>query len=78
MCKNGKYKWILDIGKALFHENGVATRMAGSRTDIDKQKELEDQLNNALSKFRDIFNISQVGLALLDPNSHEAERIHWD
>jgi PAS domain S-box-containing protein len=68
MCKNGKYKWILDRGKAIFDENGVATRMAGSHTDIDKQKELEAKLNDALSKFRDIFNISQVGLALLDSN----------
>lgn len=68
MCKNGRYKWILDRGKALFDENGDPVRMAGSRTDIDKEKELEDELNDALSKFMDIFNISQVGLALLDPN----------
>lgn len=42
---SGKYLWILTRGKALFDENGIAVRMAGSFTDVtaDKMRELQIQ-----------------------------------
>ncbi|GAV25409.1 GGDEF domain-containing protein [Carboxydothermus islandicus] len=42
--KNGKYKWILSRGKALWDEEGKAIRMAGSHTDITLKKEMESKL----------------------------------
>jgi diguanylate cyclase (GGDEF)-like protein/PAS domain S-box-containing protein len=43
--KSGKYLWVLARGKALFDENGVAVRMAGSFTDItaNKMRDLQIQ-----------------------------------
>lgn len=42
---SGKYLWILTRGKALFDENGIAVRMAGSFTDVtaDKMRDLQIQ-----------------------------------
>jgi len=48
-CKNGKYKWILTRGKAIFNNEGKAYRMAGSITDICERKEFELKLET-LSK----------------------------
>ena len=41
---DGEYIWILSKGKAVWDESGKAYRMAGSHTDITRQKELEEQL----------------------------------
>ncbi len=51
-CKNGKYKWILSRGKGIFDKKGKLIRVAGSHTDITKQKELEESLR----KERDFSN----------------------
>jgi len=39
--KSGHWVWILDRGKAFFDEDGKATRMIGTHTDVSKDKELE-------------------------------------
>jgi len=44
LCKDGRYKWILDRGKALFDAKGKAYRFIGFHTDISEQKELEAKL----------------------------------
>jgi PAS domain S-box-containing protein len=66
LCKDGSYKWVLDRGKAIFDEHSQPIRMAGSNSDIDRSKRLEHELSDALDKFKRIFNISQVGLSLID------------
>ena len=43
-CKDGSYRWILSKAKAIWHEDGGAIRIAGSHTDITKQKEMEDKV----------------------------------
>ncbi len=45
LCKNGKYLWILDRGKATERdESGRATHMIGTHTDISESKEKEHEL----------------------------------
>lgn len=43
--KSGEYLWVLARGKALFDQNGIAIRMAGSFTDItaNKMRDLQIQ-----------------------------------
>lgn len=41
---DGVYRWMLTRGLAVRDEQGVATRMAGSQTDITLRKRVEDQL----------------------------------
>jgi len=39
--KDGHWIWILDRGKALYDNNGKATRMIGTHTDISKEKAIQ-------------------------------------
>ncbi|MEL7035689.1 MAG: EAL domain-containing protein [Cyanobacteria bacterium J06592_8] len=43
-CKNGRYKWVLHRGQALWNEIGDPIRMVGSQTDLSKRKQAETQL----------------------------------
>ncbi|MEO1403603.1 MAG: PAS domain S-box protein [Cyanobacteria bacterium J06635_1] len=49
-CKDGHYKWILGRGHALFDDNGEATRLIGSHTDISDRKQAEAQLRQVNSQ----------------------------
>ena len=42
----GDYRWMLGRGLALFDENGAATRLSGSQTDITERKLAENQLEH--------------------------------
>jgi diguanylate cyclase (GGDEF)-like protein/PAS domain S-box-containing protein len=45
MChRDGTYRWMLSRGLAVRDESGLATRMAGSQTDITSRKQAESQL----------------------------------
>ncbi|MEQ9229445.1 MAG: PAS domain S-box protein [Cyclobacteriaceae bacterium] len=44
LTKPGKYRWFIARGKVLRDHEGVAFRMAGSISNIDAQKGLQDQL----------------------------------
>jgi diguanylate cyclase (GGDEF)-like protein/PAS domain S-box-containing protein len=44
--KDGGYRWMLCRGRAVFDKEGNAYRMAGSQTDITRQKESEEQLRH--------------------------------
>jgi PAS domain S-box-containing protein len=46
LCKDGSYLWILDRGKAIFDEEGNAIRMIGFHTDISRQRELQESLQD--------------------------------
>lgn len=53
--KKGGFRWILARGAAVFDENGIAHRMAGSHTDITERKLAEKQIldkNRELEKFQ--------------------------
>jgi PAS domain S-box-containing protein len=43
-CAEGRYKWLLSRGKAMFDRSGKPKRAVGSITDIDERKQLEEKL----------------------------------
>jgi PAS domain S-box-containing protein len=51
-CKDGKYKWILDRGQAVWDETGNLVRMISSQTDITGRKLIEEQLRQSEERFQ--------------------------
>lgn len=43
-CKDGTYRWVLSKAKAIYDSNGIATRVAGSHTDITDWKQMGQKL----------------------------------
>lgn len=60
--KDGAYRWVLARGMAVRDKDGKAYRIAGSLTDITRQKETEDQLRHD---------------AMHDPLTHLPNRIYF-
>ncbi|MFM9908215.1 MAG: PAS domain-containing protein, partial [Chitinophagaceae bacterium] len=49
--KSGEYKWFLVRGQALWNDDGVPYRMAGSLTDINEKKLLTEELTKTNERF---------------------------
>ncbi|MCU0364667.1 MAG: PAS domain S-box protein [Ignavibacteriaceae bacterium] len=66
--KNGSIGWILLRGVQVPSENNKPKRIIGSATDITEQKKYEVALSQSEEKFRNIFESSGIGIALLEPD----------
>lgn len=73
--KEGDWKWILDRGKAVEHdEQGRATRMMGVHLDIDASKRMQEELRTQKERLELILWAADLGtwdLDLLGPNAAE-------
>lgn len=49
-AKDGSYRWIVGRGKALFDQNGIATRFVGFNSDVTEQKEREERIRRLLEE----------------------------
>lgn len=64
--KNGTYVWVLERGVLLNDENGKPVRLAGSITDISRQKNIENEIrvaNKMLLEEREMFIQGSVVIA---------------
>jgi diguanylate cyclase (GGDEF)-like protein/PAS domain S-box-containing protein len=66
----GHWIWILSRGKVMSRDTlGRPLRMAGLYTDISSKKMAEFALKESETKFRSLFELSPVGIALIDLHS---------
>ncbi len=62
-AKNGDYRWILAKGHVVErNEQGEATRIIGSHTDITERRQAEESLRESEAKYRSIFENSLEGI----------------
>lgn len=66
--KDGSIGWILLRGIQIPPENGKPARLIGSATDITDRKNYEEALRKSEEKFRNIFESSGIGMAILGPD----------
>ena len=72
-CKDGRYKWILDRGQALWNAEGIPIRMTGSHTDISDRKQIEDELRRSQASLATAQRIAHVGNWGIDLTTHTAQ-----
>lgn len=63
LCKDGTYKWVLDVGKVISREiDGKPLRVIGTYTDVTKLVETEQKLEKSLSLINAIIQSSSDGV----------------
>jgi PAS domain S-box-containing protein len=62
---NGRYRWVLSRGQAVY-EDGKATRLAGSQSDITSRKQAEVALVQERQYLRQIIDTAPVAIAMFD------------
>jgi len=67
------YRTIKDKGIFIRDENGKAIRMIGAMQDISSEIELQNLLKQSEKKFKDAFDYSAIGMALVDKNGYWIE-----
>jgi len=65
--RDGEYRWFLARGQAVWGEDGSAIRMAGSLTDITRQKEDRQRLEEALGLQKALLDATPYGIISTDP-----------
>jgi PAS domain S-box-containing protein len=65
LSKDGSYKWILDRGVAVERDSfGRPTRMVGTHTDITRDKEILEKLENSENRLRNLLEISPIAVRI--------------
>ena len=62
----GRYRWVLSRGQAVYDRAGTATRLAGSQTDITSRKQAEAALVQERQYLRQIIETAPVAIAMFD------------
>ena len=65
-CYDGRVIWVRDTARAIRGPDGRTLSYEGSLEDITESKRIELALRNSEEKFRNIFDLSPYGIALLD------------
>nr|MBI1230855.1 PAS domain S-box protein [Cytophagales bacterium] len=65
--KDGNWSWVMDRGKvATWSEDGKPLLMYGTYQDISYWENLENEIKSNFEKFKQLFDLSPVGIALTD------------
>jgi len=67
-CQDGKIRWVMEQGDAVFDENKKIVALEGFIIDITKRKNAAEELSSSKIKFKALFEQSGGYCMILDPN----------
>jgi PAS domain S-box-containing protein len=73
-CKDGTYRWFLGRGSPYFNDSGNVHELAGSISDIHKQKVLEQKLKKSNERYNQAIEAVGVGIWEWDLKTEE---MYW-
>lgn len=68
--KDGSIGWVVDHGLLFEADDDKPLRLIGTTTDITERKEAEIELQKSEEKFRNVFEGSGIGMAILSLDGH--------
>ncbi|MCW8804040.1 MAG: PAS domain S-box protein, partial [Ignavibacteriaceae bacterium] len=68
--KDGSIGWVVDHGLLFDADDDKPLRLIGTTTDITERKEAEIELQKSEEKFRNVFEGSGIGMAILSLDGH--------
>jgi two-component system NarL family sensor kinase len=86
LCRGGRRVWVVWSNQAIFNEQGDVVEMLSVGNDTTQRRQAEEALQRSETKFRAIFENSQVGIfrtrlsdgLLLDANQRHANLFGFD
>ncbi|MDA3808826.1 MAG: PAS domain S-box protein, partial [Spirochaetaceae bacterium] len=63
---DGEIRWVLGLGETIKDETGRTTGLIGTIQDITERKKSEKALQESEDKFRALFELSPIGMAMID------------
>jgi len=67
ICKDGSTVWVEVTVKFIRNQTGQAVGMLGISRDVHDRKRVEEKLRESETRLRTIFDVSQAGIILVDP-----------
>ncbi|MCG8673588.1 MAG: EAL domain-containing protein [Pseudomonadales bacterium] len=70
-CCDGQYKWMKVRGKIVERDSkGAPVRFISTFEDITQQKEMEEAIKASEQKYRELFELAQEGIWVVDANAY--------
>ncbi|MBD2175669.1 diguanylate cyclase [Pseudanabaena sp. FACHB-1998] len=66
LCKDGRYKWLLDRGQAIWNDHGKPVRIIGSLTDINDRKLAEQALRQSEARLKAFLDNAPTPITIKD------------
>jgi PAS domain S-box-containing protein len=74
--KDGHYIWVRSKAKLVRNEEGIATRISGSHTDITDKKSTEDTIAKSERKYKYLFQNALIGMMRVKADNYAVTEIN--
>ena len=73
---DGEYRWFLSRAIPIRDDQGDVTQWFGTNTDVTDHRAAQDALMARAAEFKALFDLSAIGMVLVDPESERITRVN--